>query len=198
MSVPPPVPARVVKKLEELLARVRETDLAEPTAAVLATASAEGRPSSRTILLKGLGPDGFVFYTNLRSRKGEQLFENPWGALTFYWPPLARQVQAEGPVELVPDAEADAYWATRSRDSRIGAWASRQSEPLPGRGELLKRVAGIAARHPVGKIPRPEFWSGFRLRPERVEFWTSKVHRLHERVLWVVEDGEWVKRNLFP
>ena len=198
MSAPPPVPAQVVTKLEELLARVHETDLEEPTAVVLATASAEGRPSSRTVLLKGLGPDGFVFYTNLRSRKGEQLQENPWASLTFYWPPLARQVQAEGPVEQVPDAEADEYWVTRSRDSRIGAWASRQSEALPGRGELLKRVAAVAARHPVGAIPRPDFWSGFRLRPERVEFWTSKVHRLHERVLWVVEDGEWVKRNLFP
>jgi pyridoxamine 5'-phosphate oxidase len=195
---PPELPAKVVERFRDLWEQVLATDLPEPTAVVVATAGADGRPSSRTVLLKAFDARGFVFYTNLKSRKGRQLEENPHASLTFYWPPLARQVQVEGPVERVSDAEADAYWRTRARDSRLGAWASKQSEELPSRAKLVQRVAEAAARYGLGDVPRPDFWSGLRVRPERVEFWTSKVHRLHERELWVVKDGAWVMRRLYP
>ncbi|MCA9751268.1 MAG: pyridoxamine 5'-phosphate oxidase [Gemmatimonadetes bacterium] len=198
MTAPPPLPAEVLRRVQEYLADVRESGHPEPTAMTLATASAEGRPSSRTVLLKGVTEHGFVFYTNLESRKGGQLSENPFASLTFFFPAQARQIQVEGPIERVPDEEADAYWASRPRDSQLGGWASKQSREMEGRGELLRRVAEVAARHPIGDVPRPPFWSGFRLRPERLEFWTGKPFRLHERELWVAEDGEWGMRRLFP
>ncbi|MEZ5064801.1 MAG: pyridoxamine 5'-phosphate oxidase [bacterium] len=198
MSAPPPLPAEVLRRVQEYLADVRASGHPEPTAMTLATASAEGRPSSRTVLLKGVTEHGFVFYTNLESRKGGQLRENPFASLTFFFAAQARQIQVEGPIERVSDEEADAYWASRPRDSQLGGWASRQSREMEGRGELLRRVAEVAARHPIGDVPRPPFWSGFRLRPERLEFWTGKPFRLHERELWVAENGEWGTRRLFP
>ncbi|KAA3628994.1 MAG: pyridoxamine 5'-phosphate oxidase [Proteobacteria bacterium] len=187
-----------LKRLEGLLEKVKETDLPEPTAVTLATASPEGRPMARTVLLRGLDERGITFFTNLGSRKGRQLLDNPHAALAFYWPPLAEQVLVEGTVELVSDAEADAYWATRPRESQIGGWASRQSERLPSRFTLLRRVVSRAARFGVAPIPRPPFWSGFRIQPHRIEFWSSRPARLHDRRCYQIVDGEWETFLLYP
>lgn len=170
-----------------------------PNAMTLATADAEGRPSARMVLLKGLDDRGFVFYTNLTSRKGRELAENPHAALVFYWKSLTRQVRIEGAIESVSDEDADAYFASRPRLSQIGAWASRQSTPLEGRFELEKRVAKYTAKFNVGTIPRPEFWSGFRLLPARIEFWKEEAFRLHDRSLYTrTDDGGWQMEKLFP
>jgi pyridoxamine 5'-phosphate oxidase len=195
----PPIPPEVVERLRSLLARAaKEKSLREPTAFTLATADLSGRPSTRTVLLKSLDEHGFVFYTNLHSRKGQQLAANPQASLTMFWQPLYAQVHAEGITEPVADEEANAYWATRGRDSPLGAWASDQSRPLAGRAELLKRVAQAALRYPLGAVPRPPHWSGLRLKPDRIEFWQGADHRLHDRECWTVEDGAWMSRRLFP
>lgn len=170
-----------------------------PNAMTLATADAEGRPSARMVLLKGLDDRGFVFYTNLTSRKGRELAENPHAALVFYWKSLTRQVRIEGAIESVSGEDADAYFASRPRLSQIGAWASKQSTPLEGRFELEKRVAKYTAKFNVGAIPRPEFWSGFRLVPARIEFWKEEAFRLHDRSLYTrADDGGWQMEKLFP
>jgi len=182
-----------------LYEQARRTDIQEPTAMTLSTADANGRPSSRTVLLKGFDSHGFVFYTNLESRKARQLEENPWASLTFYWPILERQVQIEGPVEAVDDKEADAYWATRPRESQIGAWASRQSEPLSRREDLLLEAKRIAELYEGRDVPRPPRWSGFRVVPQRIEFWKGMPHRLHERVAYLRNHaGAWEKTLLNP
>lgn len=172
----------------------------DPNAMALATADARGRPSVRMVLLKGVDSRGFVFYTNLNSDKGRQLAENPFAALCFHWKTLRRQIRIEGPVEPVSDEEADAYYASRARDSRIGAWASKQSRPLASRFELEKRVARYAAKYALGDVPRPPFWSGFRVLPERIEFWIDKPFRLHERLVFLkdADGGAWATQNLFP
>jgi pyridoxamine 5'-phosphate oxidase len=199
MGPPPPLPASVAARVQELLDRgAAAGDLAEPMAFTLATAGADGRPSSRTMLLKGFDAEGFVFYTNLQGRKARQLAENPWAAVTLFWQSQLKQVQAEGSVERVPDADADAYWATRTRESRIGAWASEQSQVLPSREELERRVREVERRYEGRDVPRPPHWSGFRLRPVRLELWTSREHRLHDRECWIVENGAWESRRLFP
>ena len=169
-----------------------------PNAMTLATADAQGRPSARMVLLKGVDARGFVFYTNLSSRKGRELAENPHAALVFYWKSLTRQVRVEGAIEAVSGAEADDYFASRPRLSQLGAWASKQSTPLEGRFELEKRVAKYTAKFNVGAIPRPEFWSGFRLVPERIEFWKEEAFRLHDRSLYSRADGVWRMEKLFP
>jgi len=193
-----PLPSEVVERFRKLQERAAKTDLPEPTAVALATSDRDGRPSSRMVLLKAFDERGFVFYTNLESRKGRQLRENPRVSLTFYWPPLGEQVQVEGDVEPVSDAEADAYWVTRPRESRLGAWASLQSEEMPSRWTLLRRFAEAAHRYGVGEVPRPRHWSGVRVVPNRVEFWRSSKFRLHDRESWTLEDGRWVKRRLYP
>jgi pyridoxamine 5'-phosphate oxidase len=167
-------------------------------AMIVATTSADGRPSARAVLLKGLDERGFVFYTNLESRKSGELFANPHAALCFLWKSLNRQVRVEGIVELVTDEEADAYFASRPRDSQIGAWASDQSRPLPDRTELEQRVAEAAQRFGEGEVPRPPFWSGFRLVPQRVEFWQERPFRLHDRLLFHREGTGWRRERLFP
>jgi pyridoxamine 5'-phosphate oxidase len=171
---------------------------ADPTAAALATATPDGIPSVRMVLVRGCDERGFVFYTNLGSRKARELQANPRASLCFHWKSLERQVRVEGPVTRVEDAEADAYFAGRPRDSRIGAWASRQSEVMSGRFELEKRVAETLLRFPLGSVPRPSFWSGFRLRHERVEFWQQRPFRLHERLVWVRDGDAWRTEMLFP
>jgi pyridoxamine 5'-phosphate oxidase len=172
-------------------------DIAEPSAAALATAGADGRPALRFVLVRGVDERGARFFTNYESRKAQALAANPHAALTFYWQPLERQLRLEGPVERLAPDESDAYFAARARDSRIGAWASRQSRELASRDELDARVAEIAARFPED-VPRPEFWGGFRLRPELVEFWTGRPNRLHHREEWRRGADGWSVRRLNP
>jgi pyridoxamine 5'-phosphate oxidase len=167
-------------------------------AMTLATATAEGRPSARVVLLKGLDKRGFVFYTNLESRKSEELFANPHAALCFLWKSLNRQVRVEGPVEQVGDNEADAYFASRPRDSQLGAWASDQSRALENRALLERRVEGFSRRFAEGTVPRPAYWSGFRVVPQRVEFWQERLYRLHDRLLFIREGEGWRRERLFP
>jgi pyridoxamine 5'-phosphate oxidase len=178
--------------------RARRGEPHDATGVCLATADARGRPSARMVLLKGFDQRGFVFYTNYGSRKARELEANPRAALCFYWPSIDEQVRVEGPVARVSAEESDAYFARRDRSSRLGAWASRQSEPLPSRSHLLGRVVRVGARHPVGAVPRPPFWGGFRLVPEAIEFWRSRLHRLHDRVLYTRAGDGWTRRRLYP
>lgn len=171
----------------------------DPNAMALSTVDPQGMPSTRMVLLKDFDAQGFVFYTNLGSQKARELAQNPRAALLFHWKSLQRQVRIQGMVTPVSAAEADAYYASRHRDSRIGAWASKQSQPMEGRWELEKRVAAFALKFGVGDIPRPEFWSGFRLAPQVIEFWKSGAFRLHDRVrLERQADGGWSRTPLFP
>ncbi len=183
---------------EEWFAEARAAEVNDPDAMALATADPEGRPSVRMVLLKAHGPDGFVFYTNLGSRKGGELAANPRAALAFHWKSLRRQVRIEGPVEAVPDQEADAYHETRTRDSQISAWASDQSRPLDRRETMEARFAEIARQYEGRPVPRPPHWAGFRVRPRKIEFWTDGAHRLHERRLFTLEDGQWSEGLLYP
>ena len=169
-----------------------------PTAVALATADASGAPSVRMVLLKDFDDRGFVFYTNTDSRKGHDLAENPRAALCFHWKSLARQVRVEGAVTPVTEEEADSYYASRARDSRIGAWASKQSRPMSGRFDLEKAVARYAAKYAIGEVPRPPWWSGYRIAPERLEFWTDKPFRLHERLIYERDGDGWNNQTLFP
>ncbi len=171
----------------------------DPNAMALATVDATGMPDVRMVLLKGFDEAGFVFYTNLESRKGEQIAAVPKAALCFHWKSLRRQVRVRGPAEAVEPAEADAYFATRPRLSRIGAWASRQSRPLESRFALEKAVARYTARYAAGAVPRPPHWSGFRIVPQEIEFWRDGAFRLHDRLRFTrTADAGWSRATLFP
>ena len=172
----------------------------DPNAMALATAGADGFPDVRMVLLKGVDPAGFVFYTNLGSAKGKELGERPQAALAFHWKSLRRQVRVRGIVAPVSDEEADAYFATRPRLAQIGAWASQQSSPLESRLAFEKSVAKVTARFPLGTIPRPPFWSGFRIAPLRIEFWHDRPFRLHDRIAFTRNDPHenWTKTRLYP
>ena len=173
--------------------------IAEANAVNLATVSEDGRPSNRMVLLKDYDEHGFVFYTNLTSRKGRQLAANANAAMCFYWENMGKQVRIEGAVISVSDDEADAYFASRPLKSRIGAWASKQSQPLDSQSSFLKDVAVQTARFATSDVPRPEFWSGFRLVPNRVEFWQKGEYRLHERLTYSLDNaGEWQEQLLYP
>ncbi len=187
-----------IRRFAEIFAQVQKVGLPEPTAMVLATVGAEGRPSARVVLLKGFDENGFVFYTNLESRKGRELAANPLAALCFHWPPLEQQVRIEGRVEKVSDAEAETYFASRPRGAQIGAWASRQSRILAAREELEARVKAVEEKFAGAEVPRPPFWSGFRVIPERIEFWQSQPSRLHDRTVYVRQNGVWVIEKLYP
>ncbi len=184
----------------EIFQQAANAGIPESNSVSLATASPDGRPSVRIVLLKGFDNSGFVFYTNLESRKGRELLANPHAALCFFWQPLGRQIRVEGAVEPVTPAEADAYFASRARGSQIGAWASAQSSELDSRQELLDRVAAIEERFKDADIPRPGHWSGFRLRPLRIEFWTAGEFRLHDRIVYErgTPDTPWQVHRLYP
>lgn len=182
----------------ELYDRVQKSDLEEPSAVTLATATPDGRPSVRVVLLKEFDERGFVFYTNLTSRKARELRSNPHAALCFYWEPVHHQVRVQGTVSQVADSEADAYFATRPRGSQIGAWASKQSSELPDRDVLAQRFKEYEKKFVGGEVPRPEFWSGFRLAPTRMEFWQRRENRLHERTEFVRQGEGWSVTYLYP
>ena len=193
-----PPPANPIEVFTSWLAEAEAKEPRDATAMTLATVGADGMPSARMVLLKGVDESGFVFYTNFESRKGRQLLAHPKAALVFHWKSLDRQVRVEGTVEPVSDDEADAYFASRPRDSRIGAWASPQSRPMAGRFELEKRVARYAVTYAVGTVPRPPYWSGFRVHPRLIEFWQEGVFRLHDRLVYYREGDSWRTERLYP
>ena len=185
---------------DDWFAEAARSEVNDPNAMALATVDQDGLPDVRMVLLKGTDPGGFVFYTNTESAKGTELAGNPKAAVVFHWKSLQRQVRVRGPVERVTDAEADAYFASRARDSRIGAWASQQSRPLESRFALEKAVAYHAARFAVGEVPRPPHWTGFRIRPVYMEFWQNGLFRLHDRVVFrrPAPEGDWNRQRLYP
>ena len=173
-------------------------ELNDANAMNLATVNAAGEPSSRMVLLKGIDHSGFTFYTNLSSRKAKNMRVNPKVALCLHWKSLKRQIRVEGTIEPVSETEADTYFASRDRASRIGAWASKQSQVLSGRVYLEKLVAEFTAKFHIGEVPRPKFWSGYRVYPELIEFWTDMPSRLHERLVFYRVDDKWTIETLFP
>ena len=175
-----------------------EKERVNPNAVAVATANADGKPSVRMLLLKGVDERGFVFYTNSESHKGEELAINPRASLCFYWKSMGREVRVDGPVEKISNEEADAYFKSRARGSQIGAWASKQSRPLESRFELEKRIAKYTVKFHIGKVPRPEFWEGYRVKHERVEFWAEKNFRLHNRFVYTRTDQGWQTERLYP
>jgi len=187
-----------IDQFRDLLESAMQSDILEPTAMALATVDVQGRPSVRMVLLKGFDERGFSFFTNLSSRKAEDLENNTAVALCFHWQPLEIQVRIEGRVQAVSSAEADEYFATRPRGSQIGAWASRQSQPLSEREELERRIRETEERFAGSEIPRPHFWSGFRVIPDRIEFWYGRASRLHDRELFVRSAEGWKLQRLYP
>ena len=176
----------------------KKSEINDANGVALATVDADGMPDVRMVLLKGFDESGFVFYTNFESAKGRELLGAMKAAMCFHWKSLRRQVRIRGPVEVVGKEEADEYFATRPRSSRIGAWASKQSRPLESRFALEKAVADYTARHLIGEIPRPDYWSGFRILPETIEFWHDRPFRLHDRTVFSRDGGTWKKMRLFP
>ena len=179
-------------------AEARASEPNEPDAMAVATTGADAWPSVRMVLLKAHGPEGFTFYTHEQSAKGRDLAQNPRAALLFHWKSLCRQVRIEGPIERVSDAEADAYFASRGRDSQLGAWASDQSQPLDSRDTFERQFEEMKQRYEGKDVPRPSGWVGYRVVPERIEFWTAREHRLHERRLFTREGSGWGEGLLYP
>ena len=188
------------KLFAEWLKEAEASEPNDPNAVALATVDEDGLPNVRMVLLKGFDDNGFVFYTNFESQKGREILGQKKAAMCFHWKSLRRQVRLRGPVEIVTDAEADAYFKTRARGSRIGAWASKQSRPLESRFALEKAVAEYTARYAIGEIPRPAHWSGFRIRPTSIEFWKDQNFRLHDRIEFrrALAEGAWEKVRMYP
>jgi len=188
------------KLFAEWLGEAEASEPNDPNAVALATVDEDGLPNVRMVLLKGFDDDGFVFYTNFKSQKGREILGQKKAAMCFHWKSLRRQVRLRGPVEIVTDAEADAYFKTRARGSRIGAWASKQSRPLESRFALEKAVAEYTARYAIGEIPRPAHWSGFRIRPTSIEFWKDQNFRLHDRIEFrrPLPEGKWDRVRMYP
>jgi pyridoxamine 5'-phosphate oxidase len=185
-------------KFRQLYEQAQTFQLREPSAAALATADADGRPSVRLVLMRDFDERGFVFYTNSLSRKGRELAANPHAALCFYWDPIGEQVRIEGPVEVVSQQESDKYWEDRPRDRQIGAWASSQSERLESAGVLLQRFAEAEQQFEGREVPRPEHWFGYRIVPTRIEFWSNRPSRLHERIVYERQPDGWTTYLLYP
>jgi pyridoxamine 5'-phosphate oxidase len=183
---------------QEWLGEAEAQESLNPNAMALATATPDGRPSVRMVLLKGVDERGFVFYTNAESRKGLELDTNAYASLCFYWKSLRRQVRIDGAVSVVSDQDADAYFDTRDRGARIGAWASTQSRPMEGRFDLEKNIAKYAAKFNVGPVPRPAYWRGYRVSPDAMEFWVERRSRLHDRWVYHRGDDGWTTERLFP
>lgn len=187
-----------IQLFREWFEQAKTKEVEYPEAMAVATANADGRPSVRMVLLKAYDDRGFVFYTNLTSRKSRDLQSNQKAELLFHWKTMHRQIRINGKVELVTNEEADKYFATRDRISQLGAWASKQSQKMEGRFSLEARVAKCTAKFHVGKVPRPEFWSGYRVIPDEMEFWDEKPFRLHDRFVYIREGDKWEKSYLFP
>lgn len=187
-----------IERFAKVYERAVATGMDDPNAMVVSSVDAEGRPSSRVVLLKGFDARGFVFYTNLESRKGAEIRANPHVSLNFFWRELDQQVRIEGRAEPVTDEEADAYFASRPRASRLGAWASEQSRPLKSRARLMARVAKYEAKYLTGPVPRPAHWSGFRVVPRAIEFWVSGAFRLHDRTVYERTGDGWTSHKLYP
>ena len=190
-----------LSRFNRLFAQAQQVDrsiLPEPNAMSLATVGMSGNPSVRIVLMKDVDERGFVFYTNLDGRKGRELRTHPVAAICFHWPALEVQVRAEGSISMVSDEEADAYFATRPRESQIGAWASIQSQPIEHANDLATRIAEFDAQFNGSEVPRPPFWSGFRLRPDKIEFWRARPGRLHERHLYTRSGEAWTMETLYP
>ena len=182
----------------EWLEEARSAEINDPTAMALATVDSDGLPNVRMVLLKGVHDGGFVYFTNYESNKGREVLANPKAALCFHWKSLRRQIRIRGSVKPVEDAEADAYFASRPRGSRIGAWASKQSRPLESKFALEKAVASYAAKFAIGEVPRPEYWSGFCVTPVEIEFWKDGKFRLHDRIIFTRSGEAWEKTRLYP
>jgi pyridoxamine 5'-phosphate oxidase len=187
-----------IRQFERWFADAVSAQVVEPNAMTLATASRDGVPSARIVLLKGVDANGFVFYTDYRSRKGAELAENPLAALTFLWKEIERQVRISGAVSRVSATESEAYFRTRPAGSRLGAWASQQSAVIPTRGELEERLREVASRFADGDVPLPPHWGGFRVMPDEIEFWQGRPDRLHDRILYRRGDSGWAISRLSP
>jgi pyridoxamine 5'-phosphate oxidase len=192
------LPQDPIERFAVLYEEAKRAIPVDPNAMVVASVSEDGRPSARVVLLKDFDQRGFVFFTNYQSRKGVELRGQPFAALVFYWAPLERQVRVEGRVEPVSTEEADAYFQSRPRGSQLGAWASLQSQPLPSRQLLEQRVEELTRQYEGKVIPRPAHWSGFRVVPDRIEFWRSRPNRLHERLVYLREGSTWRTETLYP
>lgn len=186
-----------IVQFEQWLNEAMKSQVNEPTAVNVAAVGADGRPNSRMVLLKEVKQQGFVFFTNYQSRKGQSFAVNPFAAMTFFWPELERQVRVEGRIEKLDEAASDEYFNSRPYTSRIGAWASNQSEVISGKAVLVAKAAAVGAKHPL-HVPRPPHWGGYIVMPDRIEFWQGRPSRLHDRIQYRLENGVWVKERLAP
>lgn len=187
-----------IDRFGEVIAEAKQLQLKDPTVMALATVGADAKPSVRMVLMRGYDERGINFFTNVGSRKGEELAANSIAAVCFHWEPLQKQIRVEGSVEMVSDEESDTYWNSRPRESRIGAWASMQSQPLDSRETLEARVAEFDAKYPGDDIPRPDFWRGYRIIPDRIEFWHGRTARLHDREVYEQGENGWTITRLYP